>query len=253
MAIIIVFLEVAVLASRRLSLIAQAFQHSARRDAPDQPLGGGIFAGMVHTLCSPYLGGLALLILLYSVTSTFLYFQQASIAEAAFPDHAARMAFFANIDLIINLLTLMFQLFVTGRMLATVGIVTTLCVLLQPDQPRGLRGAWPPSPGIAVIVVAQVTRRVTDFALVAPPGNPVHLQRAKTATKPRISSTRWFIAAVTSSPVGATPTDGHGHDPRADSLERGAAIHSLAGPERLAYPSSIGATGRIITAFPFDP
>lgn len=70
MAIAIVFLELAVLASRRLSRMASAFQHAARRDNPDQPLGGSIFAGMIHTLRSPYLGGLAIFILLYSVTST---------------------------------------------------------------------------------------------------------------------------------------------------------------------------------------
>ncbi|MBH3343764.1 MFS transporter [Pseudomonas parafulva] len=167
MAIAIVFLELAVLASRRLSRIAPAFQHAARRDNnPDQPLGGGIFAGMVHTLRSPYLGGLALFILLYSVTSTFLYFQQASIAQASFPDRAARTAFFANIDLIVNAITLAFQLFVTGRMLATLGVVVTLCVL--PLVSLLGFAVLAASPSVAVIVAAQVGRRVANFALARP-------------------------------------------------------------------------------------
>ncbi|HDS1530766.1 TPA: MFS transporter [Stenotrophomonas maltophilia] len=166
MAIAIVFLEVAVLASRRLSLLAPSFEHRPRRDNPDQPLGGGIFAGMVHTLRSPYLGGLALFILLYSVTSTFLYFQQASIAQASFPDRAARTAFFANIDLIVNAITLVFQLFVTGRMIATVGIVATLCVL--PLVSLAGFAALAASPSVAVIVGAQVARRVANFALARP-------------------------------------------------------------------------------------
>ena len=166
MAIAIVFLEAAVLASRRLSLISQAFQRPARRDDPNQPLGGGIFAGMVHTLRSPYLGGLALFILLYSVTSTFLYFQQASIAQASFPDRAARTAFFANIDLIVNSITLVFQLFVTGRMIAAVGIVATLCVL--PLVSLAGFAALAASPSVAVVVAAQVARRVANFALARP-------------------------------------------------------------------------------------
>ncbi|WP_309475401.1 MFS transporter [Pseudomonas sp. FW305-E2] len=167
MAIAIVFLELAVLASRRLSRIARAFQYAARRDNnPDQPLGGGIFAGMVHTLRSPYLGGLALFILLYSVTSTFLYFQQASIAQASFPDRAARTAFFANIDLIVNAITLVFQLFVTGRMLATLGVVVTLCVL--PLVSLLGFAVLAASPSVAVIVAAQVGRRVANFALARP-------------------------------------------------------------------------------------
>ena len=166
MVIAIVFLEVAVLASRRLSRLAPSFEHRPRRDNPDQPLGGGIFAGMVHTLRSPYLGGLALFILLYSVTSTFLYFQQASIVQASFPDRAARTAFFANIDLIVNAITLGFQLFVTGRMIATVGIVATLCVL--PLVSLAGFAALAASPGVAVIVGAQVARRVANFALARP-------------------------------------------------------------------------------------
>jgi AAA family ATP:ADP antiporter len=166
MAIAIVFLEVAVLTSRKLTRIAPAFSHSTRRDNPDQPLGGGIFAGMIHTLRSPYLGGLALFILLYSVTSTFLYFQQASIAQASFPDRAARTAFFANIDLIVNAITLVFQLFVTGRMLATLGVVVTLCVL--PLVSLAGFAALAASPGVVVIVAAQVARRVANFALARP-------------------------------------------------------------------------------------
>ena len=62
--------------------------------------------------------GIAAFILLYSITSTVLYFQQASIAEANFPTRAARTAFFANIDFWVNALTLGLQLFLTGRLTA---------------------------------------------------------------------------------------------------------------------------------------
>ncbi|BBP60068.1 MFS transporter [Pseudomonas sp. Cab53] len=166
MVIAILFLEVAVLASRRLSRLAPMFSHTTLKENPDQPLGGGIFTGMVHTLRSPYLVGLALFILLYSVTSTFLYFQQASIAESSFPDRAARTAFFANIDLIVNAITLVFQLFITGRMIATAGIVATLCVL--PLVSLFGFAALAASPSVAVIVAAQVARRVANFALARP-------------------------------------------------------------------------------------
>ena len=162
----IAFLEVAVLASRRLSLIARAFQHPLRREDSNQPLGGGIFAGMVHTFRSPYLSGLALFILLYSVTSTFLYFQQAGIAQTAFPDRAARTAFFANIDLIVNAITLCFQLFITGRMIRAVGIVATLCVL--PLVSMAGFAALAVNPGVIAVVTAQVARRVANFALARP-------------------------------------------------------------------------------------
>ncbi|WP_372380924.1 NTP/NDP exchange transporter [Xanthomonas sp. NCPPB 1754] len=166
MAIAIMFLEMAVLASRRLSLLAPALQHRPRHNNPDSPMGGSIFSGMVHTLRSPYLSGLALFILLYSVTSTFLYFQQASIAQSSFPDRAARTAFFANIDLIVNSITLVFQLFVTGRIIATVGIVVTLCIL--PLISLAGFAALAVSPSVTFIVGAQVARRVANFALARP-------------------------------------------------------------------------------------
>ncbi|MGE4341429.1 MAG: MFS transporter, partial [Pigmentiphaga sp.] len=108
----------------------------------------------------------ALFILLYSVTSTLLYFQQASIAQASFPDRAARTAFFANIDLIVNAITLVFQIFVTGRAIAAAGIVATLCVL--PLVSLAGFAALAATPSVAVIVSAQVARRVANFALARP-------------------------------------------------------------------------------------
>ena len=48
-------LEVAVFAVRRLSAISDVFSHSVQGEDAHRPLGGGIFAGMTHTLRSPYL------------------------------------------------------------------------------------------------------------------------------------------------------------------------------------------------------
>jgi AAA family ATP:ADP antiporter len=47
---------------------------------------------MTHTF-DPLSLGIAFFILFYSVTSTFLYFQQATIAEANFPNRAALWPF----------------------------------------------------------------------------------------------------------------------------------------------------------------
>ena len=60
--------------------------------------------------------------LLYTVTSTFLYFQQAEIVGASFEDRAARTVFFASVDLAVNTLTVLTQIFLTGR------IVRPTCV-----------------------------------------------------------------------------------------------------------------------------
>ncbi len=162
----IILLEVAVFASRRLSRVSDAFQRPVQGDDPHKPVGGGIFAGMTHTFRSPYLLGIAFFILFYSVTSTFLYFQQATIAEADFPDRAARTAFFANIDFWVNVFTLVFQIFLTGRLMGWLGVGAMLCAL--PLFSVAGFAALAASSTVGVFVVVQVARRVSNFALARP-------------------------------------------------------------------------------------
>lgn len=164
--IAIIFLEFAVLASRKLSFLAGALELTGHREDSSKPVGGGVWAGLTHTLRSPYLAGLALFILLYSMTSTFLYFQQASIAQENFPDRAARTAFFANIDLLVNSVTLFLQLFVTGRLVSALGIVAALCIL--PLVSVAGFAALAANPSTAVLVLAQVGRRAANFAIARP-------------------------------------------------------------------------------------
>lgn len=161
-----VLLEVAVFAARSLSRVSETFHKPIKADDPGKPLGGGVFAGMAHTFRSPYLLGLGLFILLYSVTSTFLYFQQASIAEANFTDRAARTAFFAGIDLWVNGITLILQLFVTGWLMSWLGVLVALCTL--PVVSILGFGALAAYPSVAVFVAAQVVRRVSNFAFARP-------------------------------------------------------------------------------------
>jgi AAA family ATP:ADP antiporter len=162
----ILLLEVAVFATRRLSAVSDAFSRPVQGEDPHRPIGGGIFAGMTHTVRSPYLLGIAGFILLYSVTSTFLYFQQAQIAEANFASRAARTAFFANIDFWVNTLTLAVQLFLTGRLMGWLGVAVTLSVL--PLFSVFGFAALAAAPAVAVFVVVQVARRVSNFALARP-------------------------------------------------------------------------------------
>jgi AAA family ATP:ADP antiporter len=109
---------------------------------------------------------IAFFILLYSVTSTFLYFQQATIAEANFPDRAARTAFFANIDFWVNVFTLVLQIFITGRLMGWLGVAAVLCAL--PLFSVVGFAALAASSMVGVFVVVQVARRVSNFALTGP-------------------------------------------------------------------------------------
>jgi ATP:ADP antiporter, AAA family len=161
-----VLLELAVLSVRRLSRIAGALHERRASLADEAPIGGSALSGLSHALKSPYLVNVSAYILLYAITSTFLYFQQAEIARDSFADRGARTAFFARIDLWVNMLTLGAQLFVTGRVLRTIGVALTLAIL--PALSILGFGTLALTPTILVLVIYQVLRRAGNFAFARP-------------------------------------------------------------------------------------
>ena len=164
----IVLLEVAVFAVRRLSHVADTLKERPAQEvaAEEAPIGGGVLAGISHTLRSPYLLNVCLFMLLFTVLSTFLYFQQATIARDYFADRASRTAFFAQVDLAVNVLTLAVQLLLTARLLKTLGVALTLGILPLLSVLGFV--ALAAAPVIAVLVAFQVLRRAANFALARP-------------------------------------------------------------------------------------
>jgi len=132
----------------------------------ERSIGGSAFSGLSHALSSSYLINVSGFILLFAITSTFLYFQQAEIAKQSFADRGARTAFFARVDLWVNVLTLGAQLFLTGRVLRWFGVALTLAAL--PLLSVVGFGALALAPTIAVLVVYQVVRRAGNFAFARP-------------------------------------------------------------------------------------
>jgi AAA family ATP:ADP antiporter len=139
---------------------------STKDPLTESPVGGGIWAGVVHNFSSPYLLGISAYMLLYALTSTLLYFQQSAIARAAFSDRAARTAFFAKIDLAVNILTVLVQLFLTGRLLKWLGVAFTLAVLpalsVLGFTTLGMAST------VVVLVMFLTLRRATNFAVARP-------------------------------------------------------------------------------------
>src|SRR5271156_2243230 len=124
-----VLLEVAVFAVGRLARLSPTLHHRPRDTAEERPIGGGILSGIIHALRNPYLVNISCFILLFSTTSTFLYFQQAGIVSHSLADRAAQTQFFATIDLTVNCLTLAIQLFFTGRIVVLLGVAIALALL----------------------------------------------------------------------------------------------------------------------------
>jgi AAA family ATP:ADP antiporter len=159
-------LEVAVFAVRRLSGLSDTLHRRPATQSEDGVIGGSAFSGLKHALSSRYLINVGVYILLFAVTSTFLYFQQAEIARQSFTDRGARTAFFARVDLWVNVLTLVAQLFLTGRVLRLIGVALTLALL--PLLSIFGFGTLALAPTIAVLVAYQVIRRAGNFAFARP-------------------------------------------------------------------------------------
>ncbi|WP_447969805.1 NTP/NDP exchange transporter [Nitrospira sp. M1] len=131
-----------------------------------EKIAGGVWAGIQLVAKSRYLLGICLLIVLYTTLSTFLYFQQAQIIRDSFIDSATRTAVFANMDFATNVLTLVFQVFLTGRIVATVGIAWMLALVPLLLAAGFLILSF--APIWWVIVVLQVLRRAGNFAIMRP-------------------------------------------------------------------------------------
>ena len=138
----------------------------AKSKDDEAPIGGSIWAGIIHNLKSPYLLGICAYMFLYATTSTLLYFQQVDIAAHAFADRAARTAFFAKIDLVVNVLAILGQAFLTARLLKWLGVGVTLA-LLPALSVIGFV-ALGVGPTLVLLVVFLTLRRATDFALARP-------------------------------------------------------------------------------------
>ena len=167
----VVLLEVAVVCMRGLAAHAMRLHEmpgstQGAGDGQDRTIGGNVLAGVTRTFASPYLLNISLFLLLFSVTSTFLYFEQAGIAKRSFPDRGAQTAFFASVDLAVNVLTLGVQLFLTGRIVNRIGIALTLAILpVFSILGFAALALWPT---IGVIVAFQVLRRAGNFAIARP-------------------------------------------------------------------------------------
>jgi AAA family ATP:ADP antiporter len=159
-------LEVATFCVRRLSLLSAKMSDRPHPERDEQPIGGGVMAGFVDALRKPYLLNTAIFLLLYAITSTFLYFSQASIVSTSFTSRGEQTAFFATIDLIVNSITLVFQVFLTGRLLRWFGVAIALAML--PAISMIGFGALYVLPTLAAVASFQVVRRAGNFALTQP-------------------------------------------------------------------------------------
>lgn len=192
---------------------ANADVNASTPERRDHGLGGNPFEGIAIVFRSRYLIGIMLFVMLMSAVNTFLYFEQLRIVEARFVDVRQRTEIFANIDVIVQALTILSQLFLTGRIASRLG-VRVLLTMLPMAMIGGflILGAFDSFAAIATVLVI---RRWGDYAFIRP-GREMLFGRLDTQAKykaknfidvPVYRAADWFGAQVKTGleAAGTTP------------------------------------------------
>jgi AAA family ATP:ADP antiporter len=129
-------------------------------------LGGSPFAGASQVLRSPFLLGSAVFVLLLAASTTFLYFEQARLVQATFPNRVDQTRVFGVIDMIVQTLAIVTQLFFTGRIAQRLGVGVLLVAVPLAVAAGFLWLAFAPT--FAVLAVVMIARRAGEYALVRP-------------------------------------------------------------------------------------
>jgi ATP:ADP antiporter, AAA family len=153
-----------------------------RSESPqeDRPIGGNPFAGFLLVLRSPYLLAIALFVVLLAAANTFLYFEQLRLVKSTFADAQERTKVFAALDWTVQGLTILCQLFLTGRIASRLGLSVLLAIvpviMIFGFLSLAAVGTF------AVLAVVFVLRRVGEYAFVRP-GREILFSRVDNETK----------------------------------------------------------------------
>jgi len=134
-------------------------------------IGGSMWAGITHVMRSPYLTGIAGFLILYTLGSTVLYFAQTDIIGAHFASRDARTEALARIELTVQSVTALTQLFLTGRLIRTIGLPAALALMPAISvigfAALGISG-WGLVPVLGTYVAFNVARRASNYAVLNP-------------------------------------------------------------------------------------
>ncbi len=127
-------------------------------------LGKNPFSGFMLFVRNPYLLGIGAFILMYVTMNTFIFMElREMLAEF---DRAQRTQIWGGIDLMVNTLTVLTAIFLTGRLATRFGMAPTLALI-----PVLMVGGWvvvAALPLLAVLIGLQIARRAGNYAITRP-------------------------------------------------------------------------------------
>jgi len=141
----------------------ERFLHTSEGETGERP---SLWIGVIRVARSPYLLGICVFLVCYTLLGTILYFMQARLVPEVIPTPERRTQLFAAVDLAVNTLTLALQLLATGRLLSKLGVTIMLAALPVLSVIGFL--ALGVATVVPVLVVFGVLRRAGEFALSKP-------------------------------------------------------------------------------------
>jgi AAA family ATP:ADP antiporter len=147
----------------RLRSGEQRFLRVAGEETGARP---SMWEGVIRIARSSYLIGICVYLVCYTLLGTMLYFAQTKLVPEVVTSPEGRTQLFASVDLAVNALTLVLQLFVTGRLLSKLGVTVMLAALPVVSIAGFL--ALGVATVLPVLVVFGVLRRAGEFAISKP-------------------------------------------------------------------------------------
>jgi AAA family ATP:ADP antiporter len=160
-----VLLEVVARCARPIVSAAAGMKAEEKEEA----VGGGAFSGIKAVFASPYLLAIAAYTLFASSAGTWGYNLQARLVQAAAMTPAVRTAYFARLDLIVNVGSIIVQAVVVRWLLKRLGPGAVLAII--PPLSSLSFAALAGRPLLGVASALQATRRVMAYGLWGPAGN----------------------------------------------------------------------------------
>ncbi len=145
---------------------ATTAEEKAENLAEDKPIGGSAWAGLRDVLTSPYLLGISSFLIIFSLLSSLMYVSQLEMLGKAYTDSVARIKLLADVDLAVNTLTLLIQLFAFGHLIKKLGIRFML-ISIPVLSVIGFI-ALAASPVLIVLLGFGVLRRAGEYAVSKP-------------------------------------------------------------------------------------
>jgi len=165
MLVSVAFLMVCLLCIAKLAPWARAAERRRGGSSGEEAMGGRVLEGLRLVWRDPLLRAMAMVMFFGVGIGTLLYNEQRAIAMRLSQD-VFRTQFYSNIDLWINLLVLVIQVFVTRTLLTRFGVAPAL--LIPAFAIMAGFAILTASPLPLMIAITQIATRAGEFALAKP-------------------------------------------------------------------------------------